>query len=459
MGGFSKKRNFLLGILFAVSVVRPGAADPLVCGRQLLRFHAGERFIYDSCGRVVLFRGANVPGYHTYPFPYNAQDIQALQSFGFNFVRLGISWQYAEPKEGQYDRAYLEAVVNFIREAGKAGIYVMPELHQIGWGAPEGGIPAWMCEKPPKSGSDLIQVAKESNRFWNQPELQDKMLGFWRYLIKNFSGLDNIFGYNVLNEPVSTDCLVYGAFEKKLFPFYERAIKVLREADPQMPVILEPCVFALILPTDTRPFPEPNLVYSPHPYFFHAYAGPPHGSSGAGRLIVLEREPPEELAAKYQRLLDEAKRMKAPLLIGEYGGPESRQFAGKWLEKSLALQDQYFLSSAIWAYDPSDQNWSVVDPERKPRPFYWNLLHRPYPRFTSGTPTLLYYSFSEKKFLYRFQPNQDIQAPTEIYLPKEFMKNPSLKISAPKWSYDEQEELLRIWNNGSEKEIIVELKF
>ena len=162
----------LAGLLL---IVCPGA----VAGPSgLPRLHAGEKYIYDPYRRVVLLRGVNVPGYDDYPFPCGARDAAAIKSFGFNFIRLGVSWEYAEPEEGRYDRQYLEAVVKFIREAGKAGIYVMPEVHQIGWGAPNSGIPKWMLDKPPANHGDILGVAREAGRFWSERELQDKMLGF-----------------------------------------------------------------------------------------------------------------------------------------------------------------------------------------------------------------------------------------------------------------------------------------
>lgn len=419
---------------------------------RLPGLHAGENFIYDCYGRAVLLRGANVPGHNAEPFYFTEEDLAVLKSFGFNFIRLGISWEIAEPEEGKYNQDYIDSIVNFAREAGNYGIYVMPEVHQIGFGAKGSGIPEWMIEKPAKNMGDLLAVARETNRFWNSVELQEKFLRFWKYLAENFKGVPNIFGYNVMNEPAGTDCFFYGCFEKKLLPFYEKYISAIREIDPQMTIILEPCVFNLIFPARMTPFQESNLVYSTHPYFLHMY-------SGSGRLIVLEREPDEELKAKYQRQLFEAKEMKAPLLIGEFGLPDGQKFAEKWLKQSLALQDKYFLGSAVWVYDPAGQLWTIVDQNRNPKPIFWKLMHRPYPRFTAGVPQELFFSSSERKFLYRFQPDSKIQAPTEIYLPREMNSGSNLKVSAPNWKYDETEQLLRIWNEGAGKETTVQLKF
>jgi hypothetical protein len=86
-------------------------------------------------------------------------------------------------------------------------------------------------------------------------------------------------------------------------------------------------------------------------------------------------------------------------------------------------------------------------------------MHRPYPRFTAGVPQELFFSSSERKFLYRFQPDSKIHAPTEIYLPREMNSGSNLKVSAPNWKYDETEQLLRIWNEGAGKETTVQLKF
>lgn len=38
----------------------------------------------------------------------NAQDIQYMKEWGFNFVRLGVMWEAVERVAGQYDDAYLD---------------------------------------------------------------------------------------------------------------------------------------------------------------------------------------------------------------------------------------------------------------------------------------------------------------------------------------------------------------
>lgn len=55
----------------------------------------------------------------------NAQDIEQLQEWGFNVVRLGVMWQGLEPVQGQYNETYLWLVKDLVQALGKAGIYTI----------------------------------------------------------------------------------------------------------------------------------------------------------------------------------------------------------------------------------------------------------------------------------------------------------------------------------------------
>ncbi|PIU68162.1 MAG: hypothetical protein COS84_01550 [Armatimonadetes bacterium CG07_land_8_20_14_0_80_40_9] len=260
----------------------------------VLEFHTEGEFIYDQFGRVVLFRGANTPGNYDYPFPYGPKDIDILKKFGFNFIRIGISW-------------------------------------------------------------------KETNR---------------------------------------------------------------------------------------------NIVYAPHPYFPHAYL------PGKG-LTILWKETPKDVRAKYKRYKKDAERMSAPLLIGEYGAPRPSQFTfvTDWIKENLHMQDQLFIGSAVWVYHPSDGDWGIINHNREIKPYYFNILRRPYPRYTAGKPIELLYSPESKSFRYKYY-GAAMGAPTEIYYPQDLFDSSQVNISAScdlKWSYDRAEEVIYI-QSGCEGEIEVKIK-
>jgi len=71
------------------------------------------RMFVDTVGRTLLFHGVNVV-YKVAPYipsdgsfdpndSLNDEDIQNLQDWGMNFVRLGVMWEGVERTEGVYD--------------------------------------------------------------------------------------------------------------------------------------------------------------------------------------------------------------------------------------------------------------------------------------------------------------------------------------------------------------------
>ena len=76
-----------------------------------------DRQFRDANGRHILFHGVNVV-YKEAPFipnreefsidaSLNDEDIDDLQKWGINFVRLGITWESVERSEGVYNETYL----------------------------------------------------------------------------------------------------------------------------------------------------------------------------------------------------------------------------------------------------------------------------------------------------------------------------------------------------------------
>jgi hypothetical protein len=100
-----------------------------------------SRMIEDMFGRSLLFHGVNAiykldPYIPTIDGPFdsdnslNAEDIQNLQDWGMNFVRLGVMWEAVEREPGVYDDAYLDKVEVLINRLGEAGIYTLVDMHQ-----------------------------------------------------------------------------------------------------------------------------------------------------------------------------------------------------------------------------------------------------------------------------------------------------------------------------------------
>ncbi len=129
-------------------------------------FVQGTSFL-DSEGRTLLFRGCSVGGdsklpvngsvppaevsFVGRPFPEAEADshFARLAGWGFNLVRLVITWEAVEHAgPGLYDEEYLSYLRNLIKAAEPHGLFVYLDPHQDTWSRFTGGsgAPAWTLE-------------------------------------------------------------------------------------------------------------------------------------------------------------------------------------------------------------------------------------------------------------------------------------------------------------------------
>lgn len=139
----------------------------------------------DQEGRSLILRGANLGGSSkvpfqpdgaTYrcehffesrnvsfvgrPFPLNEADehFSRLQAWGFNILRLLITWEAVEHSgPEQYDEAYLDYIRAIVKKAGEYDLDVFIDPHQDVWSRWTGGdgAPGWTLEA---IGMDLNQL-------------------------------------------------------------------------------------------------------------------------------------------------------------------------------------------------------------------------------------------------------------------------------------------------------------
>lgn len=139
-------------------------------------FIKDNQFIDDQ-GRVLLLRGCNVSGSSKVPFKPNGETwrrdslqnpesvsfvgrpfpletadehLDRLASWGFNLIRLVITWEALEHAgPGIYDEEYLAYLRKVIKKCEDRGIWVYMDPHQDVWSRWTGGdgAPAWTLEK------------------------------------------------------------------------------------------------------------------------------------------------------------------------------------------------------------------------------------------------------------------------------------------------------------------------
>jgi hypothetical protein len=152
-----------------------------------MNIHAHRTQFFDDLGRRVMLRGVNLSGSSkvtfkpdgaTYirdgffnhhdvsfvrrPFPLDQADVHLgrLREWGFNFLRLLITWEAIEHAgPGIYDEEYLDYIVKVVMKAGEYGFNLFIDPHQDVWSRFSGGdgAPGWTFEAV---GFDITHFAE-----------------------------------------------------------------------------------------------------------------------------------------------------------------------------------------------------------------------------------------------------------------------------------------------------------
>ena len=99
-----------------------------------------KRVFRDASHAHVIFHGVNIV-YKQDPYlpdtenyspndSLTEEDMQDLENWGFNIVRLGVIWEAVEKEPGVYDEDYLNKIEKLINELGDHGIYTIVDAHQ-----------------------------------------------------------------------------------------------------------------------------------------------------------------------------------------------------------------------------------------------------------------------------------------------------------------------------------------
>ncbi len=196
----------------------------------MLKISTFEKKFIDSEGRQRIFNGVNLcdKGYHeagnprkTYKVDYDEKLISDLSSYGFNIVRLGLTWDAVEPEPCNYDEDYLDRVEKVADLCAKYGIYFFLDMHQDLYGGtvdtPADGAPAWACLTDGAKFRPTRFVWAEGyfwgkaihncfDNFWANKEyngvpLQTYFCNMWKHVAERFKNHPALFGFDMLNEP------------------------------------------------------------------------------------------------------------------------------------------------------------------------------------------------------------------------------------------------------------------
>lgn len=190
----------------------------------------GKRFV-DEHGRQRIFNGVNycdkggnyeslnsTTGY-LYDSDQFKANIKKFRKWGFNVVRLGVTWSSIEPEAGKYNEQYVDKIVEFLDYSHKNGIYVFIDLHQDVWGgnAHGDGAPQWATltkGKKLKYNNKIWAmeyfigkgVHNAFEAFWNDEKvngigLQTYFCNMWAHIAERVKDCPALLGFDLFNEP------------------------------------------------------------------------------------------------------------------------------------------------------------------------------------------------------------------------------------------------------------------
>ncbi|MGW5237849.1 cellulase family glycosylhydrolase [Monashia sp. NPDC004114] len=362
----------------------PAAVAPVPASGGLERLHLlpaqtsdGLPVIGDVTGRRVLLRGVNVnqlidyylrdPDVPATQKPVD-DDFAQIASYGFNVVRLGMSWSRLEPTRGKFDQGYLDEIKAAVASAKAHGLYTVLDMHQDAWGnalaAPDAtcgggtspttgwdGAPAWAtitdgaqhCQFMARDLAPAVATAY-SNFYTDRDGIQTELVRTWATVAKAFANEPAVAGYDLLNEPgIGATPPVSNAL--LLGRYYDAAITAIREAEtPGFAhlIFFEPSVLWSGLGFDVTPPPgftsDAQLVFAPHPY---------------SESITLDQSLGLTIASIERNLAmsaEAAKSYGAALWLGEWGWFGNPGVDGAKVQRFVAAQDRLGVGGAFWVW-------------------------------------------------------------------------------------------------------------
>jgi beta-galactosidase len=147
--------------------------------------------------------------YHEYmPYDRLEKDVQLMQDAGISVVRLGeSSWSLFEPKEGQFEFAWMDRIIDRMH---KAGIKVI-------LGTPTYSIPAWLAKKYPDVFVERLNGTVSSYGIRQNFDITNPAYLFHserviRKMMEHYAKYPAIIGYQVDNETSTYGAANYDYF-------------------------------------------------------------------------------------------------------------------------------------------------------------------------------------------------------------------------------------------------------
>ncbi len=363
--------------------------------------HSG-RWLIDATGRVLLVHGINFVVKNAGETPasrgFGADDIAWIKDNGFDAVRLGLSPNNVMPTPGVVDAAYLDAYAQTAHALTAAGLLVLVDLHQDGWGPAVcgNGFPDWMtltqgatntCTGFPLYYITNPAIQASFQSFWANAAgpggvgLQDQVAAMFAALAAKVGSDPGILGYEILNEPwpgtTWQPCLdppgCPDQDHASLDPFHAKVTAAVRSKD-----------------TGHLVFGEPFVLFN----FGQAstdIATPGNDSAGGMAFHMYVADVSKEPVV-LQNAIDWSARTGGAVLATEFGAISSP--AG--IDRELAQLDAHLMPWMWWTYDEFMHNLDQTASDANADMGVVDALVRPHPVAFAGTPSAVSYDRSAR---------------------------------------------------------------
>ena len=199
------------------------------------------------------YRGAMIS-----PGSFQEADLKVLgEEWNANIVRWQMNWGFPH---GKADTATVEEYYSWIDASCQLLDAMLPSLRSM-------GVKVCLDLHTSPGGFNENNI----NRMFEEKEFADAFVETWRRLATRYKDEEDIWGYDILNEPVEKhdETTAYHISWRELSESVSRAI---REIDTETPIIFEPSNWAAPAHfVDLLPLDVSNVIYSFHMYNPHEF--------------------------------------------------------------------------------------------------------------------------------------------------------------------------------------------
>ena len=224
------------------------------------------------------------------------------------------------------------------------------------------------------SGPATMNEIQQNVGIWTT-EAQDMIVDLWREIARHYKGNSNIYGYDILNEPLEPSYVYRPGGALDWNRLAERIGKAIREIDPDTPIIVacavggNPVGFGSLRPIDV-----PNTIYTVHCYLPHGYTHQGvHGAKMVGAYPGVKHDGrvwnKEMLRRSLEPVVKFQQQYKVPIYVGEFGAARWAPGAEQYLADYIDLFEEYGWDWTYHAFREWD-GWSAehsTDPDDKTR--------------------------------------------------------------------------------------------